>query len=909
MPLTHPDARFLATVVRLSFLGAAALLLSSCGSGSVPNELENEVLRVQLDDSTSYEWRVRALTENAPGPWSDGFLLEQETGDREVIEVSYIVPEQPTTESLHNLLFNDESEQTIVAGSGEFSGIPMFSWSHVENAAGYEIEISKAEDSQRVGIYQYAQNALCINDVCELIVENAGAESVDLPPIAVLEQTVVQGEAPYTVNLQSPVLNAEQAKSLTHEWSIEGRYVEFPALPSFSHSFSDVGSHVVNVLVSNDAGQSGYARAIVEISPSDAVTNANNQQSVIPTASTNASLNLESNEEPDAAAALPESIPESLPLEVSEADLIAPEVSVHAPTESIASGEQIPGEEYLPSNEVVANEGNVTEINGAESIPIATTETAPEVALTVANGSPGASEEESNSQASVDQIAQIDAGISGNEVDSLVEQSTQNGTDEVSPTTEESLTQIETETQESATEAPVGVDSTTVVHAGPVPEIVDLEDADTLVFDDGLRMGGLFYGHPGSGYKTANAPIALQSSRRFMAERSGDIVSIRHFNRTLLNSDIEGRCSASNPDSVWCKCKNAGLDRFSCGYTLSNSYTVGNGGTIVVEIRADDGTEDHAPSDVVLGTSAQPFVPLEIASEYYPEIELAEPVTLEAGKLYHIVYRNINPPTSCSLRGVSISEAASCPRDQGAMGLDGVSHQVDVGPTARFGPFYGNSPAVLYRSSDSSDWRTSSTVTSWYEVKYDDDVWLGDSLVAFDAHIGDGKKTIDGDVRARQVFTVTDASRTVDGMWLNFGQRSWANGDSLLVELKSESGLVLASGNIARSDECLSIVVNAENSFERACRAWGFTDFSSNVDLLVGSTYTVELSAESGAGFLLSTYFTLKHYGSNDSNHWDDAYAEISTDGGNDWDSWVDSFLERDIPLLFTVEGQPRQIR
>ena len=420
-------------------------------------------------------------------------------------------------------------------------------------------------------------------------------------------------------------------------------------------------------------------------------------------------------------------------------------------------------------------------------------------------------------------------------------------------------------------------------------------------------MGGVFYGHPETGFKTGNAPIAAQSARRFMAERSGNIVAVRHENRTMETYNITDRCTDKAPTSVWCKCKNGGLDKYTCGYTLSNSYSIGNGGSIYVEVREDDGSDDHLPSDVVLGRTAQPYVPMETGK--YPELALENPVALQAGKLYHLVYVNVNTPQGCNRSGVSVSAAASCPRNQGMVGLNGTTHYIEEGPTSRYGPFLSRSPAVHYRQSSGNAWRISDTVTSWYEVKYDDDVWFGDSMVAYDSFLGAVDKKIEGSTRARQVFTVTDASRTVDGIWVNHGHTDYANGRSMQVQLKSANGSVLAEGEIPHSALCLQIMNNGDDAWNSGCKTWGYAEFPSAVELVEGSSYTLELNSPSGAGFRVTSYFTLSHYGSTDSTQWTDAYAESSTNSGASWSSWTENWTERDLPILFTIEGQPREIR
>jgi len=217
---------------------------------------------------------------------------------------------------------------------------------------------------------------------------------------------------------------------------------------------------------------------------------------------------------------------------------------------------------------------------------------------------------------------------------------------------------------------------------------------------------------------------------------------------------------------------------------------------------------------------------------------------------------------------------------------------------------------LFSRDRDSQDWKLSERITSWYEVKYDDDVWIGNSMVAYDARVGSaGSKTIEGNTHGRQVFTVTDASRTVDGLWLNYGQTANANGKPLQAQLKSDGGDVLGTLELPRADECMPIIRDPKTYRDRGCREWGYADFETPIELVLGSTYHLELSAPSGAGFIVATYFTLTHYGSTDRNHWRDAYAELSENRGSAWKPWTDSFQERDIPVLFTIEGQPKEIR
>lgn len=434
--------------------------------------------------------------------------------------------------------------------------------------------------------------------------------------------------------------------------------------------------------------------------------------------------------------------------------------------------------------------------------------------------------------------------------------------------------------------------------------------------NDDLPMAGIFYGQQEAGLVTGNSAIGVELSRRFRAEKTGYINAVRYNNRTLLDANVTGRCLPSAPDSVWCRCKNAGLDKYTCGYTLGNSYSVGNGGSIIIDIREDDGTEDHFPVSAALGRTAGIFVPVDRSDEHYPILELESPVFLQAGRVYHLVYRNINPPTSCGISGHSLSEAANCPRDQGAIGLNGTYQPVLFGDSKIFGPFGGQTSATLTKSTQNSGWAVDSDKLSWYEVRYDDNTWVGDSHTGIGS-TAEGRQFVGGNTKVRQIFTVEDSSRTVDGLWLYFGHNYTytPDGSNLNATLKDSSGTVLATTSIAPSPECISTAASgyAQNSFrEQHCRVWSYSNLSTTVDLMEGQNYSIEFSSSDTAGFSLHTFFPLNYnrFNSTNRNFWNNAKAQVSTNGGNAWEDWAGTYYpDRDITMLFTIDGMPKQLQ
>ena len=279
--------------------GTAVMLISlaACGSDSesIPAEVNDEVLQVSFAPEETYELRVRAVTEESTGQWSTTYFIETDASNEAVVDVTYTAPGELSNDPLlsnsddyyfdapfddnvdefADPLFNDEagqSEETLFSDGAEdaiveaYNGVPKFSWEQDAAALGYEIEVVRASTRQRVGIFQYAESSVCIEGSCELVVDNTGAESVDLPPILLIGQTVIEGQVPFDVTLPSPVTDLANVASYEHNWSIEGKFEEFPDAPEFRHEFTEVGSHTVNVLVTSADGRTEYAYATVNVS-------------------------------------------------------------------------------------------------------------------------------------------------------------------------------------------------------------------------------------------------------------------------------------------------------------------------------------------------------------------------------------------------------------------------------------------------------------------------------------------------------------------------------------------------------------------------------------------------------------------------------------------------------------------
>ena len=425
--------------------------------------------------------------------------------------------------------------------------------------------------------------------------------------------------------------------------------------------------------------------------------------------------------------------------------------------------------------------------------------------------------------------------------------------------------------------------------------------AGPSLFEGELPLGNAFYGSMFAGDPAGNASISrYQNARRFMAERTGFVTAMRYNNRTLTQANIDDRC-ASQPGSVWCNCVDNNLDIYQCGYTLGNSYSVGNGGMQTITLQSDDGTAEHRPSGVILA-EASPFSPVAIASEQYPMIDFSAPAAVEAGKLYHLVWTNSAPPDH-GLTNQSNAVAAAADLTKGAIGLNGLQF---VNVAMRTGnPFTGEAGLILRRNDAADPWSVDDNNLSWYEIRYDDDVWVGDGYASIritsTTTSTSGSRHVGGDEQVRQRFTVLDADRMVDGLWMCFRRLSSVDAGDVLVRLADDADAELATATYVASE-----VSTAESVGE-----WIYVDLSASVALTVGSEYTLTLSAPDGAQYLVPSGFALNYnpYGSTSRNFWESAQAEYSSDAGSNWVALRPGYHpDRDLFMGFTLEGKPKRI-
>ena len=193
------------------------------------------------------------------------------------------------------------------------------------------------------------------------------------------------------------------------------------------------------------------------------------------------------------------------------------------------------------------------------------------------------------------------------------------------------------------------------------------------------------------------------------------------------------------------------------------------------------------------------------------------------------------------------------------------------------GPYWGDSCHVWHDYGDGSFALDRGPGNGLWEIQYEDGFadgnpyWFGTGVFA---------KSIGGALMVRQKFTVTDYTRTVNGLWL----RTWWNGGSpsdLIIRLERSDGTLLKQISAPRSS------FTSTSYYQSTPAKWVYIDLGGSYQLALGSTYYLRLSATTGNYSVQPVEILSASTGSKSRNRWSSAYAQYSVDGGASWrDGW-----------------------
>lgn len=377
---------------------------------------------------------------------------------------------------------------------------------------------------------------------------------------------------------------------------------------------------------------------------------------------------------------------------------------------------------------------------------------------------------------------------------------------------------------------------------------------------DGLANREIGYSHYDAGW-----PYRMVSIR-FRATRTAEFDSWKQF---FVFANYTQRAYCSQPP-------------FSASHANS-CYGANSGGTITMELKADDGSSSHVPAGPSLATAIITD-PLNSSSAYpiygdtagsfrvIPASSWSASPILTAGSLYHMVFTNTysgsDPWWNYDYVSLDSLYIATPNRQPGATDTD---------------------LALLYQD-PGNDWIEDAQTPS-FQVNYADGSTQGLGYV--DTRVGSAK-SIAGSNQARETFTVSGGDRVLSTVWVRLARASTLPSGSLTLRLETSTHTLI--------DQC-AIDPTAVGTTHQ----WVSCALSSLPTIQNGLTYNLVLLAPAGAGTFI--IYPLEKgstsYGFDPSVCFGDGHADYSSDGGSTWPTVIPgwgSATAFDYQLYFEVQ-------
>jgi hypothetical protein len=272
-----------------------------------------------------------------------------------------------------------------------------------------------------------------------------------------------------------------------------------------------------------------------------------------------------------------------------------------------------------------------------------------------------------------------------------------------------------------------------------------------------------------------------------------------------------------------------------------SGYGAGTGGTWRVTVETDDGTAGHAPSGTVLASTT--FAPV----EDFPVIGWSSPASLTAGRLYHVVFRNIDPNPEANYAS-----------------LDGLYTYADL---SRWQPRFTNVGwANLVKSRGSwSDERGhgNGTITPIMQLRYANGTVAGLGYMEVWVRT---PKVISGGHKVREVFTVRTGTRRVSSVSVRL--KRIGGSSALRVRLKTSSGKVVAKGRIRASK-----IATGRGS-------WVTLKFATSHRLVKGRSYRLVLTSRANTRYSIFVIRQGSSYGFASQTYFGDGFAQYTPGTG-----------------------------
>ena len=322
---------------------------------------------------------------------------------------------------------------------------------------------------------------------------------------------------------------------------------------------------------------------------------------------------------------------------------------------------------------------------------------------------------------------------------------------------------------------------------------------------------------------------------------------------SLANTQVGGQCL--NTVSYRFQAKHASVLNavrvFFIWSMVKQGYQAGLGGTVQVDLLADDGSSAHLPAGPSL--SSVSYSNIMTQNNFYPRLAFPYPVALKGGGLYHLVFSNTDP--------APVSNFVS---------LDSLYTNAQTAPMQ--GCISDNDWAVLVKPG-SGAWKTRIGFSPILDLEYGDGGHQGNGYMEV---WSTNPKTISGHASVRETFKVSGPNRSFTKVAIRL--KRLAGTSPLTVRLEEQDGTLIEQGTVPAA----AVLQSAAD--------WVTVSFPLSQVLASGIGYHLVLSSPadtqysiypmrkgSDKGFALGTCFV-------------DGYAQFTTTSGSagwaGWDMW-----------------------
>jgi hypothetical protein len=294
-------------------------------------------------------------------------------------------------------------------------------------------------------------------------------------------------------------------------------------------------------------------------------------------------------------------------------------------------------------------------------------------------------------------------------------------------------------------------------------------------------------------------------------------------------------------------------------FIFGTGYASGNGGQVKVQVRTDDESNGHFPSDQVLGSA----MVTDPTSHNFRTIQFIQSIPIEEGRLYHLVYSNPAPdPTQDYVSIDDLYQAAGTPNMQ---------------PTIPDTDF-----AVVWKDRSDSPWAVNYHHTPIVDIRYHDGFVQGQGYM--DALIESLALPLQGTRMVRELITVQGTDQLVTHISARL--RNVEGDGQAIVRLERGDGTLIEEGSL---------------SVTSGSYTWATYQFQNAHRLLAGQTYAVVLGAPSGNRLQTFPMQQGTSYGFQTPTIFVDGHAEYFD--GSAWKE-VRSSSDFDFQLYFTTAGR-----